>query len=58
MPGMQVSGRRMEMKREKRTWHSPALDKDMTVIVYGEGGVPMLGFPTQDSMASNWEDLA
>ncbi len=45
------------MKREKRTWHSPALDKDMTVIVCGEGGVPMLGFPTQDSMASNWEDF-
>ncbi len=45
------------MKRNVTTWHSRYLDKDMTVISYGEKGLPVLGFPTQDSMAGNWEDF-
>ena len=45
------------MKRDFVTWHSDHLDKDMSVIVYGEGGLPFLAFPTQDSMAGNWEDF-
>ncbi len=43
------------IKRELVTWHSEQLDKDMSVIVYGKKGVPVLAFPMVNSMADNWE---
>jgi esterase/lipase superfamily enzyme len=45
------------MKRQEITHHSRYLDKDMHMIVYGEGGLPVLCFPTQNSMCSNFEDF-
>jgi len=34
------------MKREIHTWHSPSLNKEMSVAVYGNYGTPLLMFPT------------
>ena len=45
------------MQKEKKTWHSPALDREMSLMIYGHGGVPFLCFPTQDSMCRNYEDF-
>ena len=45
------------MFREERTWFSPNLGKDMRIIVYGHAGQPFFVFPTQDSMANNYEDF-
>ena len=45
------------MVKEKLTQYSASLGKDMNIMVYGHGGVPVLGFPTQDSMCQNYEDF-
>ena len=45
------------MNKEWTAWHSPALDKDMNILIYGHGGLPILCFPTQDSMCNNFEDF-
>ncbi len=45
------------MYREELTHYSAALGKDMHMMVYGHGGVPFLGFPTQNSMCRNYEDF-
>lgn len=45
------------MRREFVTLHSRYLSRDMHLLVYGEGGVPLLAFPTQDSMCGNLEDF-
>ena len=34
------------MKREIHRWFSPALQKDMDIVVYGHYGMPLLMFPT------------
>src|SRR5258708_11719182 len=34
------------MNREYHKWHSPALGRDMELLVFGHSGVPMLVFPT------------
>src|SRR6202142_4406440 len=34
------------MKRELTSWHSPSLDKDMPVVVYGDYGFALLLVPT------------
>lgn len=34
------------MKREIHSWHSPSLNKEMQVAVYGHYGMPLLLFPT------------
>ena len=39
------------------THHSSALDRDMHIMVYGEGGTPFLCFPTQNSMCRNYEEF-
>ena len=36
---------------------SENLKKDMTVKIYGEGGLPILIFPTQDAMSDNFENF-
>ncbi len=34
------------MNREIHTWHSPSLNKEMSLVVYGNYGTPLLMFPT------------
>lgn len=43
------------MNRDKYTWHSVHLDKDMSVVVYGTKGTPVLAFPTQSTRFDDWE---
>ncbi len=45
------------MYREERTLYSGALGRDMRVALYGSGGLPVLGFPTQNSMCRNYEEF-
>ena len=39
------------------TAFSNNLQKDMTIKIYGEGGLPILVFPTQDAMSDNFENF-
>ncbi len=34
------------MNREYHKWHSPRLNRDMELLVFGHGGTPMVVFPT------------
>lgn len=45
------------MHIEAITQYSHYLNKEMHLMVYGHGGVPFLGFPTQNSMCRNYEDF-
>ena len=45
------------MKRDYRKWHSPALERDMELLVFGEGGTPVLVFPTSMGRFYQWEDF-
>ena len=45
------------MYREEITHYSASLGREMHVSVYGHGGMPLLAFPTQDSMCHNYEDF-
>ena len=45
------------MQKESVTHYSPSLGKDMNMIVYGHGGLPILAFPTQDAMCRQLEDF-
>ena len=45
------------MYREELTHYSRILNRDMRIVIYGHGGMPILGFPTQNSMANNYEDF-
>ena len=45
------------MNREELTHYSRCLDREMHIMVYGQGGIPILGFPTQNSMCHNYEDF-
>ena len=45
------------MVKEEVRWHSPALNRDMGIMIYGSGGIPILGFPTQNSRCRNYEDF-
>ncbi len=45
------------MKRDYRKWHSPALDRDMELLVFGEGGTPVIIFPTSMGRFHQWEDF-
>ena len=45
------------MVREEISWFSPNLDKEMHIIIYGQGGMPILVFPTQNSKCRNFEDF-
>lgn len=45
------------MKREHRTWWSPALERDMELLVFGEQGTPVLVFPTSRGRFFQWEDF-
>ena len=43
------------MKREWIRQYSESLNRTMNLLVYGEGGLPLLAFPCQDGMCDNWE---
>ena len=45
------------MNREELTHYSRCLDREMHIMVYGQGGIPILGFPTHNSMCRNYEDF-
>lgn len=45
------------MYAKEITRFSSALDREMHIMVYGHDGMPLLCFPTQDSMCRNYEDF-
>lgn len=45
------------MYREALTHYSHSLDREMHMMIYGQDGVPILCFPTQDSLCHNYEDF-
>jgi esterase/lipase superfamily enzyme len=44
------------VNREHHRWHSPALGRDMELLVFGHGGARMLVFPTSMGRFFEWED--
>lgn len=44
------------MKREYHRWYSPALARDMELLVFGHGGARALVFPTSMGRFYQWED--
>jgi esterase/lipase superfamily enzyme len=44
------------MKREYHHWHSPALERDMELLVFGHAGARVLVFPTSQGRFFEWED--
>ncbi len=45
------------MKRELFTHRSSSLNREMHILIHGDKGLPLLVFPTQDSMCTNFEDF-
>ena len=45
------------MNREYRKWWSPALGRDMEMLVFGDRGTPVLVFPTSMGRFYQWEDF-
>ncbi|MBI2774055.1 MAG: esterase family protein [Chloroflexi bacterium] len=45
------------MHREHRKWWSPALGRDMELLVFGARGTPVLVFPTSMGRFYQWEDF-
>lgn len=44
------------MRREYRKWHSPALGREMEMLIIGHGGLPMVVFPTSMGTFYEFED--
>ncbi|GAC1488825.1 MAG: alpha/beta hydrolase-fold protein [Candidatus Limnocylindrales bacterium] len=44
------------MKRDYRVWNSPALDRQMEILVFGDRGTPVVVFPTSMGRFYQWED--
>jgi esterase/lipase superfamily enzyme len=44
------------MKRDYRVWRSPALERDMELLVFGDQGTPVIVFPTSMGRFYQWED--
>ena len=44
------------MKREYHRWHSPVLDREMELLVFGQAGARVLVFPTSLGRFFDWED--
>ena len=44
------------MHREYHKWHSPALQRDMELLVFGKGGQRLLVFPTRKQRFFEYED--
>jgi len=49
------SGKR-RMNREYQKWHSGRLNREMELLVFGHGGVPVLAFPTSGGRFYDFED--
>ncbi|WP_428379890.1 esterase family protein [Olsenella sp. Marseille-QA0557] len=45
------------MKKDQILQNSVNLKREMHVTVHGEAGYPIIVFPSQNAMASNWEDF-
>ena len=45
------------MERREINHFSAELGHDMRMLIYGKGGCPLLGFPTQDAMCDNYENF-
>lgn len=45
------------MNREYHRWQSPALDRDMELLVFGHAGARVLVFPTSMGRFFQWEDM-
>src|SRR4051812_21146637 len=45
------------MKRDYRKWWSPALEREMELLVFGERGTPVIVFPTSMGRFYQWEDF-
>ena len=45
------------MNNKDISWFSSNLQRNMSVKIYGSGGVPILVFPTQDAMSDNFENF-
>jgi len=45
------------MNRDHSHWHSPALDRDMELLVFGHAGARVLAFPTSMGRFYQWEDF-
>ena len=45
------------MKREYRRWHSPRLNRDMELLIFGHAGAKVLMFPTRDGRFWEYETL-
>ena len=45
------------MKKDQILQNSINLNREMHVTVHGEAGYPIIVFPSQNAMASNWEDF-
>ena len=44
------------MNREYHIWHSPTLNRDMELLVFGHAGAHVLVFPTSMGRFYEWED--
>jgi esterase/lipase superfamily enzyme len=44
------------VRREFVRWHSPALGRDMEILVFGHAGARMVAFPTSQGRFFEWED--
>ena len=44
------------MNREHHRWHSPSLNRDMELLVFGHAGARVLVFPTSQGRFYEWED--
>lgn len=45
------------MKRDYHRWHSPHLDREMEILVFGHAGAKVLVFPTRRARFHEYEDL-
>ncbi len=45
------------MHREYRSWFSPSLGREMELLVFGHGGIPILAFPSSLGRFHEWEDF-
>jgi len=45
------------MNREYHRWHSPNLERDMELLVFGHAGAKVLVFPTRDGRFHEYEDI-
>ncbi len=44
------------MRREYHTWFSPSLEREMEMLVFGHGGLPLIVFPTSCGRYFEFED--